>query len=150
MAILSGQRLTPVRLNTRSARARRTTTQSLATGSVTVVTFDSETWDNAVMFSAPSTVITLPVAGLWGFAAGGTFTSNGTGLRRLLVDVNASGTYPWIDSRPAVTGDNTAITLSDTHVAAAGDQLQLFGHQTSGGALNMLAGTRFSAWLIES
>ncbi|MEK8107400.1 hypothetical protein NKG94_23785 [Micromonospora sp. M12] len=114
-----------------------------------MITFDTEDFDNSSMFSASSTILNLPIAGLWGFAAAGAFASNGTGLRRLLVDVNGSGTYPTIDSRPAVTGDNTAVTLSDTIVAAAGDQLQLFGHQTSGGNLNLIAGTRFSAWLIE-
>ncbi|MDG4809946.1 hypothetical protein O7634_24610 [Micromonospora sp. WMMD1120] len=149
MGIQTGNYLTPQRLNTRSVRARRTNTLSLSSGAVTAISFDAEDFDNSSMFAATSTIITLPIGGLWGFAAGGVFASNGTGLRRLLVDVNGSGTYPWIDSRSAVSGDNTAITLSDTHVAAAGDQLQLFAHQNSGGALNLLAGVRFSAWLIE-
>ncbi len=150
MGIQSGDWLYPVRLNTRSTRARRTTNLSLTSGSVTVVSFDTEDWDNSAMFPGSSSVIILPVAGLWGFTAAGAFASNGTGLRRLLVDVNGGGTYPTIDSRPAVSGDNTAVTLSGSHVAAAGDALQLFAHQTSGGALNLLAGVYFAAWLIES
>ncbi|MEU7771218.1 hypothetical protein AB0C44_07820 [Micromonospora taraxaci] len=114
------------------------------------MSFDAEDWDNAAMFSATSSNISLPVAGLWGFAAFGAFASNATGLRRLLVDVNSTGSYPTINSRPAVSGDNTHITVSGSHVATAGDALQLFAHQTSGGALNLLAGSYFTAWLIES
>lgn len=150
MAILSGQRLTPVRLNTRVVRARRTTALSLTSGTITAVTFDAEDWDNAAMFAATSAVITLPAAGLWGFMALGAFASNVTGMRRLMVDPNGSGTYPTIDSRPAVSGDNTHVTVSGSHIAAAGDVLRLHAHQTSGVALNLLAGAYFTAWLIES
>ncbi|MCZ7376554.1 hypothetical protein [Micromonospora sp. WMMC250] len=150
MAIQTGDYLTPARLNTRSVRARRSTSLSLTSGSITVVPFDAEDWDNASMFSATSSTISLSVAGLWGFAAFGAFASNGTGLRRLLVDVNSTSSYPTINSRPAVSGDNTHITVSGSHVATAGDALQLFAHQTSGGALNLLAGSYFTAWLIES
>ncbi|MDG4762377.1 hypothetical protein [Micromonospora sp. WMMD710] len=150
MSVHTGDYLTPARLNTRSVRARRSTTLSLTSGTITGVTFDTEDWDNAAMFAPSSTVITLPVAGLWAFAAFGAFTSNATGLRRLLIDVNATSTYPYIDSRPAVSGDNTHVTLTDTHVAAAGDTLQLFAHQTSGSTFNLLANCRLAAWLIES
>ncbi|GLZ62884.1 hypothetical protein [Micromonospora sp. NBRC 107095] len=149
MAIQSGQILTPARLNKRSVRVRRTTSLSLTTGAVTVVSWDVEEFDNSDMFSGPSTVITLPVAGLWGFVASGSFASNATGLRRLLVDVNSTTTFPTIDARTAVSGDNTAITLSGTHLAAAGDQLRVHAHQTSGGTLAFQGGY-FSAWLIES
>ncbi|MET7867989.1 hypothetical protein [Micromonospora taraxaci] len=151
MGIQTGDYLTPARLNTRSVRARRTTTLSLTSGSVTAVPFDAEDWDNAAMFSATSSNISLPVAGLWGFAGFGAIQSNATGLRRLLVDVNSSGTFsPAVNSRPPVSGDNTHITISGSHVATAGDTLQLCAHQTSGGALNLLANAYFTVWLIES
>ncbi|MEU7677886.1 hypothetical protein AB0C42_24100 [Micromonospora taraxaci] len=151
MAILSGQRLPPTRLNTRTVRIRRTTTLSLATGTITPITFDLEDFDNAAMFSPPAAVLTLPVAGLWGFLAYGGIASNATGHRRLLVELGPTGSYPTIDQRPAVSGDDTHITLSGSHSASSpGEQLRLAAQQNSGGALLLRAGAYFTAWLIES
>ncbi|MEV1331116.1 hypothetical protein AB0J20_16240 [Micromonospora costi] len=151
MAIQSGNRLTPTRLNTRGVRARRAAAQTLTTGTLTAISWDTEDWDNASMFSGSSTSITLPVAGLWGVLAYAGFTSNATGQRRLLLEEGSSGVYPTIDSRPAVSGDATHVTMSGSYVAAtAGVTIRIRAHQTSGGNLDVLAGAYFTAWLIES
>lgn len=150
MAIQAGQYLRPARLNTRAVRASRAGVLSLTSGTITPIPFDTEDFDNASMFAPTSTSIFLPVAGLWGFSAYGGFASNATGIRRLLVELGSTGAFPTIDERNAVTGDVTHITVSGSHVAAAGEALRLNAHQTSGGALNLLAGAYFTAWLIES
>lgn len=148
MAIQSGQRLTPVRLNARALRLSRTTTQPLTSGAITPITWDTEDYDNSSIVTSPSALITLPEAGLWAFLGFVAIQSNGTGYRRLLMDPNLSATYPTIDARAAVSGDNTAITISGTYVAAAGDQLRLNAQQNSGGSLNVLAGAYLALWLI--
>jgi len=150
MAILSGQRLTPPRLNTRGVRVRRTTTQSLASGSLTAITWDTEDFDSSTIAGPPTTAVTLSSSGLWGFIAYASFASNGTGYRRLMIDPNALASYPTIDARTAVSGDGTSITFSGTYWGASGDVLRLHAHQNSGGALNLLAGAYFACWLIES
>ncbi|MEH0841628.1 hypothetical protein V6U81_04420 [Micromonospora sp. CPCC 205711] len=150
MAITAGQKLTSARLTTQACRARRSTTLSLTSGTITPITFDVDSFDNSSIFGPPSTALTLPTAGLWGILAYGGFASNATGLRRLLVEIGSTGTYPTIDERMAVSGDATHITLAGTYVASAGDILRLAAHQTSGGALNLLADAYFSVWLIES
>lgn len=150
MAITAGQKLTSARLTTKTSRARRSTALSLTSGTITPITFDVDDFDNASIFGPPSTALTLPTAGLWGFAAYGGFQSNATGLRRLLVEIGSTGTYPTIDERNAVAGDVTHITCSGSYVASAGDILRLSAHQTSGIALNLLANAYFTVWLIES
>ncbi|MFG1898700.1 hypothetical protein ACGFIP_32300 [Micromonospora zamorensis] len=148
MGIQSGNFLYPVRLNTRAVRLSRSTPQPLTSGTITPITWDTEDFDNSLIVGSPSAAIVLPEAGLWAFVAFVAFQSNSTGLRRLLLDPNLSGTYPSIDSRPAVSGDNTHITISDTYLAAAGDTLRLNAHQNAGVSLNALAGAHFTAWLI--
>ncbi|MEU1602691.1 hypothetical protein [Micromonospora matsumotoense] len=150
MAITAGQKLTASRLNIRTCRARRTTILSLTTGTLTPVSFDVNDFDNSSLFTAGGTLITLPVAGHWGFSAYGGFASNATGQRRVLVEIGTSGVYPGRDARPAVSGDLTHATCSGSYVASAGDQLRMVVHQTSGGALNLAADAYFSVWYIAS
>ncbi|WP_433232418.1 hypothetical protein ACQP2H_10565 [Micromonospora sp. CA-248260] len=150
MAITAGQKLTASRLNIRTVRARRTTTLSLTSGTLTAVTLDTSDFDNSSMFTPGGSLITLPIAGVWGFQVYGSFASNATGQRRFLMEIGTTGVYTGIDSRPAVSGDVTHITLSGSYVASAGDQLRVVAHQTSGGALNLLAGLYITAWYVAS
>lgn len=133
-----------------SMRAHRTTTLALPSGSIVPITFDTEDFDiPGGIFTAGGSIITLPIAGLWGVAVYGGTAINAVGFRRFLIEQGTSGVYPIIDQRPAVTADNTHVTATGTYKAAAGDTLRIDANQNSGGSVNLLIGATVSVWLIQ-
>ncbi len=121
----------------------RSTAQSIATATITSITFDTEVIDTTgTMFTASSTTITVPETGIYAVSGYCAITSNATGYRRLLLDQN--GSFVIIDARGAVNGDHTHMTLNTLLVCVAGDAIKLAVEQTSGGALNTVGTPRLT------
>jgi hypothetical protein len=113
----------------------RSTAQSISTATVTYITFDTEVIDTTgTMFSASSTTITIPETGIYMVSGYCGLAVNATGYRRLLLDQN--GTFMIIDARPAVSGDNTHMTLNTLLACALGDTLRLAVDHSAGVSLN--------------
>lgn len=143
-----GQRVRASQLNAPACIVTRSTAQTgIVTATPTAITFDTEAFDNAGMFTAPGTTITITRAGnydIFGYCA---IESNATGYRRLLIEQNGGGSYVVIDQRPAVSGDATHMTIGTMLPCALGDTLKLFVDQTSGGNRSTAGVPRFSvAW----
>lgn len=109
-------------------------TQSIPHNTVTAVTFTTETLDNATMFAATSSNITVPVAGAYSVIGGGTFAPSVTGDRLALVNVGGTAQGGTQYKSPTGSGIVNAAAML---LCAASDVVTLSVLQTSGGALNI-------------
>lgn len=117
---------------------RSTAQTGIVTATPTAITFDTEVFDNASMFTASSDTITLTRAGIYLIEAYIAIESNATGYRRILIE-HASA-FPLIDARPAVNGDATHMTASGIVSATAASTVRVLVEHTSG-ANRSTAGT---------
>lgn len=127
------------------ARVYNAANISAANGASTLLTFNSERYDLAGLHSTSVNTgrLTAPVAGRYAIVAHVTFDTNATGNRQVLVEVNGA-TLIAADSRNAVSGSATHIAVATEYELAAGDYVQVYAFQNSGGALNVLALSNFS------
>jgi hypothetical protein len=121
-----------------SAKAYRSTAQTLPTGVVTVLSFDGESHDNAGLHEPVTNPgrLTASVAGVYAFSLTVSFASNATGVRNVGVRVNGSQ-FAAQDIRNAVNGSSTIITVSGQQILGAGQWLDAVALQTSGGNLDV-------------
>ncbi|MGL4257028.1 MAG: hypothetical protein ACRCSL_11895, partial [Microbacterium sp.] len=73
------------------------------------------------------------------------FASNSTGYRSANIRKNAGGVFGsgpslYVSSEAAVNGGSTTLPIAFDAQLTAGDYIEMFGYQTSGGALNINAG----------
>jgi hypothetical protein len=124
------------------------TPQAALTSSVTtVITWDTLWWQNDPTVWASGSRLTVNTPGRYLIVANLRWTSNSTGYRFIDIRKNAGGSGSGgsavsTDVRPAVNGNAT------THSASvilpglvAGDYLELFGFQSSGGGLQFNTGS---------
>jgi hypothetical protein len=116
------------------------TSQTLANNTFTALTLDTEITDSDGFHSTTTNTsrITIPT-GKGGkyliYGVIGTIQSNATGLRFLRLYVNGAFADP--QSRIAVdTEGRVQLSLTEIRSLSAGDYIQLFGMQDSGGNLN--------------
>jgi hypothetical protein len=122
--------------------------QSIADGTFTVVTFDSEDFDVTGVHSAvqPSQfIIPAGQGGTYRVSAVVSFAAHATGQRILKVirngaDFNGNGYILSSSGGTFITGMSLTVDV----VAAAGDSLELHAYQNSGGALNIGGASAFT------
>jgi hypothetical protein len=114
-------------------------------GTFTLLAFNSERYDNGGLHStsANTSRLTAPITGLYSGAVGVTFASNATGRREVVIQLNATTNIAY-DSIPAVSGAQTRMTVPFEYQLAAGDFLEVYVLQTSGGALNVEVQANYS------
>ena len=123
-------------------------TQSLTSGVVTVLTFDTESYDTDGMHDTATnnTRLYAKTAGYYAISATIGFATNGTGTRGIQLRLNAAGsasggTLLYDLTFPTVSGANATVILPQfTYPLALDDYVELFGSQSSGGALNVTGG----------
>jgi hypothetical protein len=121
-----------------TVRVRRTADQSIATGSLTAVSFTSETWDTANFHATNGTTLTAPVTGVYLITGNVLFASAANGFREVLLDVNNA--KPIADAED----DHRSSAIDMLNVATvyrlvAGDDLRMKVQQNSGSTLNVTA-----------
>lgn len=124
-----------------SACAYNSANISIPNGVETVLTLNSERWDNATIHStsANTSRMTAPVDGVYLITANIEFDANATGERYVAIRLNG-GTYlaaPTIDA--AGGGLNTGFAFTRQYALSAGDYIEIWAFQNSGGALNVVA-----------
>lgn len=126
------------------ARVYNSANISISNNTVTALTFNSERFDNGDLHSTSSNTdrLTAPVTGLYAFGATVQFASNATGRRQVTLTVN--GTEVAADERVPVNGAVTIISVSSAWQLTAGDIVRVAVFQTSGGALNVQAGSNYT------
>jgi hypothetical protein len=122
-------------------KASRITTQSIATGTDTFVTWPVEDFDTDGMYAPTSDTITIQTAGIYLCQAQLVFATNATGNRFIHIVKNddATPSFTLNIATGFIAGNATNnVILSCSCVAslAASDTLKVIAFQSSGGALN--------------
>lgn len=134
--------------------AYQTATTNFATsGTYALVAFDTEIYDTDTMHDLvtnPSRII-CQTAGKLRFGGQMTFAANATGVRQLSIRKNAAGsvvggTQVGSMTMPAVSGSATTVMIEPFLIPMSiGDYIEVFGNQTSGGALASVA-SQSNSW----
>ena len=119
-----------------TARVRRTTGQSITSGTRTAIAFTSETWDPLNMHTAGSALLNAPVAGVYLITASVLWTDNSNGFRDLALQVNSSNIIAAVEDDPKVSASDFQ-TLTTAYKLGAGDNVRVTVLQTSGSALEI-------------
>lgn len=124
-----------------SASAFRNTAQAITNATWTTINFDQEEWDSGGLHSTSSNPsrFTISTSGKYVVIAYVAFAFNGSGRRGTLFRVNGGGTdrNPTL-LNPTTTGTaNFGLTNSTVMSFSAGDYLEVFAWQDSGGSLNV-------------
>lgn len=124
------------------ASAYNSTNQTLTSATGALITFNSEHYDTSSIHSTSSNTgrLTAPVAGYYLISYVGEFASNATGFRQILIAKNAAGVYGAGTSLAAarstgVGSDAPIVQVTHTVLLAAGDYVEAFAYQNSGGNL---------------
>lgn len=133
----------------------QTSTTNMGTsGTAAEILWDTELYDTDTMHSTSSNTgrITCNAAGLYLITGILGFAANSTGYRR--VDLRKNGTIFATVSLAATATLSAAVPISAYVQLSVGEYVQMYGTQTSGGALATVAGTdwsRFTAqWVANS
>lgn len=129
------------------ARAMHSANQAIATGTVTVLAFDSETFDTDTIHDTVTnnSRLTAKTAGRYRITASAEFAANATGVRSLLLRTNGTTTTIGAVRVPnAGAADVTIVECTTTWTFSVNDYVEVFAYQTSGGNLNVNASGSYS------
>lgn len=129
------------------ARVYNSTNFSVATATLTAVTFDSERYDIGSCHSTSSNTsrLTVPSGAGGVYAIGGCvqFAANATGTRSLSIRLNGTTTIG-VNSVVSLSANAFAIPVLCEYRLSAADYVELCIYQTSGGNLNAEAASNYS------
>lgn len=128
------------------AIAERAATQSVPNTLVdTLVTFDTEVFDNYDMFAPNQTNIMVPFDGVYACVVRGAFAANATGQRIVALAINGSSSSQEMILNNVTASFPTSVEVSTQVLLNAGDNVQMIVKQNAGGALNLA-----HAWMSVS
>lgn len=129
------------------ARVYNSTAIMLATGTATVLTFDSERKNTGGVHStsANTSRLVCTAAGTYIISGCVEFASNATGRRSVFIFLNGSVSIAG-DLRLACTeaGTVTRVAVCTQYDLAIGEYVELYAMQSSGGNLNVQASSNYS------
>lgn len=130
-----------------------TATQSIATGTWTTITFNSEFYDTDAYHSTSTNTgrFTVPTGktGYYLLNAMALFAINTTGFRQLRFTKNGSFLIASGDVSGSVTNQYPYVMLNTTLYLTAGDYIELGAYQNSGGNLNVYRDGQSSTYQIN-
>lgn len=134
------------------ALASKSTNQSLSNNTLTLITWDVETYDTDGMHDTVTnnSRVYAKTAGYFAISGAVQFNTNATGVRIAQVRLNAAGsstggTLLYDLTYSANSGYPTTVVIpSFTYALAVDDYVEVFAQQTSGGALNVNSGSNNS------
>ena len=115
---------------------KRTSNQNIAANTQTVITFESETFDNNAYWSAGSpTIINLPSAGYYRMMGSITWQKNSQGQRRVYV----GDTAIFVAQQSSISSDTTTVMSFNYIYYAVTDNVNtyMWVWQNTGGSLNI-------------
>jgi hypothetical protein len=131
--------------------AYRSTNQSISNSTLTSVTWNAETTDNAAAHSTSvnTSRLSAPVDGWYKAWPQVVWAANSTGVRNVNVLFNGTGQQVGMDQRNATSSFETAGTAPWSGSMTAGQYIEIAGYQNSGGALNVLgSATSPRSWVL--
>jgi hypothetical protein len=134
-------------------RLNHNTTQSITTGTDTAVAFNAEFQDSAALHDTVTnnSRITIPTGegGQYLFTASVEFASSPTGQRKIMFRIGGSSDVALVTVDAAAGSQPTRLTTVYQYQASAGDYLEVFVSQNSGGSINLAATPLFSATRLD-
>ncbi len=135
------------------ARLNKAGTQSISSGGAagTAINWDigsSSISSDGVISLASSSRVAVSQAGLYLFNGNVAYAGNVTGTRVVMFASNGSATFTGPDGSrgytqdPAVTLDGSSLAASAMFTLGAGEYVEMFAYQNSGGALNITTTTQ--------
>ena len=117
----------------------RTANQSIANNTNTVITFGSVTNSDYVTGVAGTGVFTIKESGIYSLQGGYNFAYSATGDRSSWISINAAIQLDTIAqfTATAVGASSTRYLMATQFELAAGDTVEFYAYQNSGGALNL-------------
>jgi len=132
-----------------AVRAYNNANLAWGTGVDTVVTLNSERFDNAAMHSTSSNTSrgTVPAGGAGKYLFGSLveFAANVTGGRGCHIKMNGT-TYiaKSVVQGSTGAGDTTSMTVTSSYALIAADYVEMWAYQSSGGFLNINSASAYS------
>lgn len=131
--------VTPDKLSAQpAARVFHNAAQTLTTGAITALLFNSERFDNDTLHDTVTNTsrLTAGRAGIYAITSHVTFAGNTTGGRAVAIRLN--GTTEIAKDEQLANGSNTtSMTVTTYYKLNAGDYVEVTGQQNSGGNLNV-------------
>lgn len=128
-----------------TARIYRNTQQTVVDNTLTVISMNTERWDDGDMWnSGAPTRLTVPVAGIWYFEGFLEWASAGGGTGSRFADLFLNNTTIIGELNSGWKPDTNAVPIHSGGAmwkCAVGDYVELRVFQNSGGSLNTLAGS---------
>ena len=123
--------------------------QSINNTTATMLTFDTEDYNNNTMHSTVSNTsrITLTTGGRYLLMGKVQFASNGTGTRRVRIVLNGLTTLAEVQVPASAVGVVT-LPIMTVDTFAAADYVELEGYQDSGGALNAVRNASYTNYIL--
>lgn len=137
--------------NVPGARVTHSANQSVLNGTATALNFNSERYDTDNIHSTSSNTsrLTCVTPGRYSISTNIRFDINATGYRKVGILLNGA-TYIAFQTQPAVSGVETDISLTTQYQLVAGNYVEVWVQQNSGGALNVISGGNFSPEFMMS
>jgi hypothetical protein len=127
-----------------AARVRRTSAQSIPNNTTTAISFSSARYDTATFWAAGNpTRLTIPEDGLYAVTYTLRFATSSVGYCRAQVIVNAATAIATMTIPPNATLDTDLVGATQFQLSA-GDYIELYVRQASGGSLDIAAVASFS------
>lgn len=126
--------------------ATRTTNQTIANVTRTSIVYDTESFDNAGLFTAGASAIVITYAGVWEILSFTSFASNATGMRWNAIYVNGVS-IAQTSQVPATGGNTTPVTAVLRRSLIVGDSITTQVFQSSGGNLDTTGGGDGNAFM---
>lgn len=147
-ADLANGAVTPPKIGTLPhVRVRNSTNISIANNTATALTFDTERWDSENIHSTVTNTsrLTCVTAGLYEIKMQALWDVNATGVREGYIRLNGTTLLALEDKNAtSVAAIGTGQLVTTQYRLIVGDYVEAVVAQTSGGALNILAGGNYS------
>lgn len=134
-------------------RVTNSANQTIATGTTTLLTFDTDVDDVPGLHSTSVNTgrITFPVGGAWLIGYNVSWASNAAGYRQAACYINGTTLILAEVLQPIAAAGNTIHAGSTRYVVAANDYAELYVVQTSGGNLAVVNATAYSPifWAVK-
>lgn len=127
-------------------KVQQTASQSLTSGTDTLITMTTVNVDNYSGYSTGTSTYTCQLAGWYWVTAAVVYAANTTGIRNAEVWKNGASVAQLYMSTVASTSATVA-SVSGLLSLASGDTVTMRGQQTSGGALSTQVGSGYNSWL---
>lgn len=138
-----------LRQPTPNARVRRNAAaQVITNATLTAITFDTEVWDVGNLWKVGTpTRLTASVTGLWVVGANVQFQVSAVGQRQIRLVQNAALNFTVKNQMTNTDGNQPILDTYGFTRMVAGDYVELYVYQNSGGNLNVEGGADYTAVL---